>query len=152
MRPFGIPYVPWAPWDSIGLRRTWELSDGLVSPHFSPGEGALVGDTAAEERGRFRWCDELPMEVWVGRSRWLYAGAVLVTIGVRLGSRLFARYLPWWLAKNFGDALYATRFFFSFGLVALRVTTSGVALAALGFCFAVQGMQLYQAPWLVAMH
>ncbi len=87
----------------------------------------------------------------VARSRWLYASVVVVTIGVGLASRRFAAYLPWWLAKNLGDALYATMMFFAFGVVAPRAPTYRIALAALGFCFVIETAQLYHAPWIDAL-
>ena len=85
------------------------------------------------------------------RARWRYAGAVAVTIVAGLASRRYAAYLPWWLAKNAGDALYATMVFWGFGFLAPRATTSRVALAAVAFCFAIELTQLYQAPWIDAV-
>jgi len=85
------------------------------------------------------------------RSRWRYAVAVAVTIAAGLASRAYAAHLPWWLAKNAGDALYATMVFFGFGFVAPRARTSRVALAAAAFCFAVELAQLYRAPWIDAV-
>lgn len=85
------------------------------------------------------------------RSRWRYALAVLATIAAGLASRAYAVHLPWWLAKNAGDALYATMVFFGFGFVAPRARTSRVALAATAFCFAIELTQLYRAPWIDAV-
>jgi Protein of unknown function (DUF2809) len=85
------------------------------------------------------------------RRRWLYAGAVAATIAAGLASRTYAAHLPWWLAKNAGDALYATMVFWGFGFLAPRARTSRVALAAAAFCFAIELTQLYQAPWIDAV-
>lgn len=85
------------------------------------------------------------------RSRWRYATAVAATIAVGLASRAYAAYLPWWLAKNAGDALYATMVFFGFGFLAPRAKTFMVALAATAFCVAIELMQLYRAPWIDAV-
>jgi hypothetical protein len=85
------------------------------------------------------------------RSRWVYAAAVLVTIGLGLGSRAIASALPWWLAKNAGDALYATMVFFGLALIVPRARTWRLAVAALAWCFAVELAQLYQAPWIEAV-
>jgi hypothetical protein len=82
------------------------------------------------------------------RSRWRYAAAIAATIAVGLASRAYATHLPWWLAKNAGDALYATMVFWGFGLVAPRAKTRAVALAAAAFCFAIELTQLYRAPWI----
>jgi hypothetical protein len=85
------------------------------------------------------------------RSRWLYAAAVAATIAVGLASRAAAPALPWWLAKNAGDALYATMVFFGIGLVAPRIRTRTAAAIALAFCAAIEGSQLVHAPWLDAV-
>ena len=82
------------------------------------------------------------------RSRWVYAAATVATIGAGLASRAFTRHLPWWLAKNLGDALYATMVFWGFGFFAPRAQTWRVALAAAAFCFAIELSQLYRAPWI----
>jgi len=85
------------------------------------------------------------------RSRWRYAGATLGTVAVGLGSRAFAGWLPWWLAKNLGDALYATMVFWGFGALAPRAKPTRLALAAVGFCFAIELSQRYRAPWIEAV-
>jgi hypothetical protein len=84
----------------------------------------------------------------IARSRWVYAAAVVVTIGAGLASRAWSRHLPWWLAKNLGDALYATMVFWGFGFLAPRARTSRMALAAVAFCFAIELSQAYHAPWI----
>jgi hypothetical protein len=70
---------------------------------------------------------------------------------VGLASRAWAGYLPWWLAKNAGDALYATMMVFGIGFWATRARTSRVAAAAVAVCFAVELSQLYHAPWIDAV-
>ncbi|HSR95969.1 MAG TPA: DUF2809 domain-containing protein [Kofleriaceae bacterium] len=84
----------------------------------------------------------------VVRSRWVYAAAAVATIGAGLASRAYSRHLPWWLAKNLGDALYAPMVFWSVGFLAPRVRTSRVAIAAVAFCFAIELSQAYHAPWI----
>jgi hypothetical protein len=85
------------------------------------------------------------------RSRWWYAAAVAATIAAGLGSRAIASALPWWLAKNAGDALYATMVFFGIGFVAPRIRTSTAAAIALVFCAAIECSQAYHTPWLDAV-
>jgi hypothetical protein len=85
------------------------------------------------------------------RSRWVYAGAIAATIAIGLASRAYAARLPWWLAKNAGDALYATMAFWGFGWVAPRARTSRVALAAAVLCFAIEFTQLVRASRLDAL-
>ena len=87
----------------------------------------------------------------VARSRTIYAAALVVTIALGLASRAWAARLPWWLAKNAGDALYATMVFWGLGVVAPRARTATVALVALGLCVAIELSQLYRAPWLDAV-
>jgi hypothetical protein len=82
------------------------------------------------------------------RSRWRYAAAVAATIAAGLGSRAVAGSLPWWLAKNAGDALYATMVFFGAGMIAPRIRTAVAAALALAWCFAVEASQLYHARWI----
>jgi hypothetical protein len=84
----------------------------------------------------------------MARSRWIYAGAVVITIAIGLASRHFASALPWWLAKNAGDALYATMVYFGLAMLAPRAKPIWIALAAIAFCFAIETLQLYQAPWI----
>lgn len=77
--------------------------------------------------------------------------AVAATIAAGLGSRAVARALPWWLAKNAGDALYATMVLFGIGFVAPTIRTAAAAAIALAFCAAIEGSQAYHAPWLDAV-
>jgi hypothetical protein len=83
------------------------------------------------------------------RSRIVYALAVAVTIAAGLGSR--AVDLPWWLAKNAGDALYATMVFFALGCAWPAMTTRRAAAIALAFSCAIEASQAYHAPWLDAV-
>jgi hypothetical protein len=85
------------------------------------------------------------------RSRLRCAAAVIATIAAGLASRAWAAHLPWWLAKNAGDALYATMVVFGLGLLAPRARTSRIAAAAIAACFAIELSQLYRAPWLDAI-
>ena len=85
------------------------------------------------------------------RSRWRYAAAVAVAIAAGLGSRAVAPALPWWLAKNAGDALYATMAFSGIGFVAPAIRTSTAAAIALAFCAAIECSQLLHTPGLDAV-
>lgn len=90
----------------------------------------------------------VPDDSFGPRSRWRYATATAVTIAIGLASRSYRAYLPWWLAKNAGDALYATMVLFGVGFLAPRARTARIALAAIAFCFAIELSQLYRAPWI----
>ncbi len=74
-----------------------------------------------------------------------------ITIVVGLASRRYASHLPSWLAKNAGDALYATMMFWGIGLLLPRASTLRIALLATAFCFAVEASQLYHAPGIDAV-
>lgn len=76
---------------------------------------------------------------------------MIATIAAGLASRAWAAHLPWWLAKNAGDALYATLVVFGLGLLAPRARTSRIAAAAVAACFAIELSQAYHAPWLDAI-
>jgi hypothetical protein len=85
------------------------------------------------------------------RSRVVYAVAVAATIAAGLGSRALADHLPWWLAKNAGDALYATMVVFALGCAWPAMTTRRAAAIALAVCWAIEASQAYHAPWLDAV-
>ena len=61
------------------------------------------------------------------RSRVAYAAALLLVMAAGLGSRVFARHLPAFVAAYAGDTLYATVAFALFGIDALRATIPGRA-------------------------
>jgi len=71
-----------------------------------------------------------------------------VTVVLGLGSRHFSHSLPPWLAKNLGDALYATLVFWLVRLLRPGLPTLPTALLATFFCFLVEFSQLYQASWI----
>lgn len=85
------------------------------------------------------------------RSRRVYAAAVVATIAAGLGSRAIAAHLPGWLAKNAGDALYATMVVFALGCAWPAMATWRAAAIALVVCFAIEASQAYHAPWLDAV-
>jgi hypothetical protein len=82
------------------------------------------------------------------RSRLVYAVALLLVIGAGLGSRVFGRVLPAFVAAYAGDTLYATMVFVLFGIAAPRWSTARVGVAALATSVAVEVSQLYHAPWI----
>lgn len=85
------------------------------------------------------------------RHRGHYLIAAALTIAAGLASRKFPGLLPAVLGKYPGDALYAVLIYW---LVALVLNPPGLVRAAgfaLGFCFAVELLQLWQTPWLLAI-
>lgn len=85
------------------------------------------------------------------RSRVVYAVAFLLVIAAGLGSRVFGRHLPWFVATYAGDTLYATMVFVGLGIVAPRWSTARLAATALAISCAIEVSQLYHAPWIDAI-
>jgi hypothetical protein len=85
------------------------------------------------------------------RSRAAQAVLVIVTIALGLASRRYAAFLPSWLAKNAGDALYATMMFWATGFLLPRASIARVAALATLVCFTIEATQLYHAPWIDAI-
>lgn len=81
-------------------------------------------------------------------ARWPFVLAALLVIPLGLSTRSPAIPWPVFIASHGGDALYALLIYL--GARALRPSAPPhhAAAAALGFCFAVETFQLYQAPWL----
>ena len=84
------------------------------------------------------------------RSRPAYALLVGLTILLGLASRKFPTLLPFWLAKNAGDVLYAVMAFWLFGFLFPRLSIPRVSLVALLFCFGIEALKFVKAPWIVA--
>jgi hypothetical protein len=85
------------------------------------------------------------------RPRLSYALALPVVVAAGLGSRVFGRALPSFVAAYAGDTLYATMIFVGFGLLAPGWSTARRALAALAVCVAIEVSQLHHAPWIDAI-
>ena len=85
------------------------------------------------------------------RARVAYAAALLLVVAAGLGSRVFGRYLPAFVATYAGDTLYATMVFVLFGIAAPRWSTARVGGAALAVSCAIEVSQLYHAPWIDAI-
>ncbi len=85
------------------------------------------------------------------RSRWKYALAALIVIGLGLGSRWDAVGLPPLAAKYAGDSLWGLVVFLGVALVQPRRSTRSVACLAAAFACAVELSQLYHALWLDAV-
>jgi hypothetical protein len=78
----------------------------------------------------------------------MYVLAILVTILLGIGSREYASVLPHFVAKHFGDALWAAMIYFGVRALLVRMSILQVFLLSLGFCFAIECSQLYQADWI----
>jgi hypothetical protein len=82
------------------------------------------------------------------RDRRIYALMMLIVIGLGLGSRLYASYLPLFIASYAGDTLWALQVFLTVGFLFPSQPTIKVALIALIFAFFIEVTQLYHAPWI----
>ena len=82
------------------------------------------------------------------KSRFLYAGAVVLTIILGLCSRKFSAQLPAFVSAHFGDALWAAMVYFGIRALLVKRSLPFAALAALLFCFVIEFSQLYQAGWI----
>jgi hypothetical protein len=86
----------------------------------------------------------------MNRNRWVYALAGLGVVALGLGLR-FWHVLPPLPGKYTGDALYALMAFCLAGVLAPRHSTVVVASLALGWCTAVEVLQLVHTPWIDAV-
>jgi glycopeptide antibiotics resistance protein len=73
---------------------------------------------------------------------------MLIVIFLGLGSRLYANYLPTFIATYAGDTLWALQVFLAVGFLFPTFSTLKVARIALAFAFFIEITQLYHAPWL----
>lgn len=87
---------------------------------------------------------------WIRRSRVQYAVAMAAVIVVGLATR-HTSWLPPWVAKSAGDALWALCAFLAIGWLAPAAPPRRVAVVTLAFAYCVEFSQLYHAPWLDAI-
>ena len=85
------------------------------------------------------------------RNRAKYLLAFAVTIAAGLASRRFPQYLPAFLGKYPGDALWSLMVFLGLAIIFPRASTARVGLAALGFSFGIETLKLCDAAWLVSI-
>lgn len=84
------------------------------------------------------------------RSRWRLLAAILVVIPLGLLSRADLA-LPAFVVAHAGDALWALLVYLLVALLRPSFPAWQIGLAALGFAFAIELSQLYQAPWIDAL-
>ena len=84
-----------------------------------------------------------------GRSPIWYLFLVAATIAVGLATRRFPEFVPGFLGKYPGDALWALMVFFAWGIVFPATSSVRLGALALTVSSAVEILKLYQAPWLV---
>jgi hypothetical protein len=82
------------------------------------------------------------------RSRVTYFLAAMVTIILGIGSRTYPSVLPDLMVKHCGDALWAAMIYFGVRMLFIRMSCLKALLLSLGFCYAIECSQLYQAAWI----
>ena len=84
------------------------------------------------------------------RNPLIFVLLIAATVALGLASRRFAALLPWWMAKNAGDVLYAVMAYWLAALCFPRLTPVRTAVVTLGFCFAIEFLKFSNMSWLVA--
>ncbi|MFC5449632.1 ribosomal maturation YjgA family protein [Paenibacillus aestuarii] len=82
-------------------------------------------------------------------ARFKYAAAVIVCIGLGLGSRQFADILPPLVAEHAGDMLWASMVYFGFRFVGIHRGLAWSAWLSIVFSFAIEFSQLITADWII---
>lgn len=82
------------------------------------------------------------------RSRLALGAALVVVIGLGLGSRVFAASLPGGVAANAGDALWTVAVYLSLALVAPLWSPLRLGTLAFGISLGVELSQLVDVAWL----
>jgi hypothetical protein len=85
------------------------------------------------------------------RSRARILATIPVVVALGLGSRRFARSLPWFVAAHGGDTLWALAAYLGVVLLRPAIAPRSAALVAGALALAVELSQLYKAPWIDAL-
>uniref|UniRef100_UPI00403F0BF4 ribosomal maturation YjgA family protein n=1 Tax=Paenibacillus sp. FSL K6-1096 TaxID=2921460 RepID=UPI00403F0BF4 len=83
------------------------------------------------------------------KYRLIYSGAVVLAIGLGLGTRAYSNELPPFISAHFGDALWAGMIYLACRVLFIRQPLWLALLLSLGFSFGIEFSQLYQAEWIV---
>ena len=82
------------------------------------------------------------------RNRFIYFILMILTVALGLASRKYGAYLPEFVSKYVGDALWALMVYFGFGFLLNEKPIKIVFIAAIVFSFGIEISQLYQADWI----
>jgi hypothetical protein len=77
-----------------------------------------------------------------------YAFAVLVIIILGISSRKFSSQIPFFIADNSGDILWASMVYFCFRCLFINKSLQWAFSGSLIFSFLIEFSQLYQADWI----
>ncbi len=82
------------------------------------------------------------------KARLLYFIFVVAAIAAGLASRAYQEYLPLFVSRHFGDALWAVMIYFGLRMLLPRYRLLHSFGLALLLCFSIEFSQLYQAEWI----
>lgn len=82
------------------------------------------------------------------RYRINYAFTVLIIMILGISSRKLASQLPFFIADNSGDMLWASMIYFGFRCLFINKSLQWAFAGSLIFSFLIEFSQLYQADWL----
>lgn len=85
------------------------------------------------------------------RTRGVYTLVVMATMMLGIGSRADIPGMPAFAARHLGDVLWAVMIYFGVRAVLPRMSWEKAAGLSLGFCYAIELSQLYQAEWIQAV-
>jgi len=78
--------------------------------------------------------------------RYAFTVVVLITLGI--SSRKFSSYLPFFIADNSGDMLWASMVYFGFRCLFMNKSLPWAFAGSLIFSFLIEFSQLYQVDWI----
>ncbi|MBK6265218.1 DUF2809 domain-containing protein [Marivirga sp. S37H4] len=87
----------------------------------------------------------------IRKNRIKYAVIVLVIIILGICSRKFSNQLPFFIADNSGDFLWAAMVYFGFRCFFINKSLAWAFVAGLAFSFFIELSQLYQADWIISL-
>ena len=85
------------------------------------------------------------------RNRLIYGTMIALVILAGLMSRTIDGHLPNWVNAVLGDALWAVMIYLMTAFLLKNWHVWKVAIVSLGFCYAIELSQLYQADWILAL-
>src|SRR5690349_4266823 len=91
---------------------------------------------------------KLPSNIKLRNIRKTYLIYMIAMIFLGLASRKYSYALPFFLAENAGDALWAMMVYFGFRFLLVRTPISLGIMFSLLFSFGIEFSQMYQANWI----
>ncbi|MFF2885792.1 DUF2809 domain-containing protein [Paenibacillus sp. NPDC057967] len=85
------------------------------------------------------------------KDRLIYVGVTVLMLAAGLATRTWAGYMPEFVALHAGDALWAAMIYSGFRVIGAHKRLGWAVACSIGFCFAIEISQLYQADWIHAV-